>query len=122
MSNKDKATTEESSDVRNGDRRPSLGAAPGSRSGESAMWEALHHLWRNYPRWPSTFGRCSRGCEEMGRGSGPCADCCERDLAQVVGEDLAAEYHNRVRALRETERLMRCRIFDSENAKARNGE
>ena len=55
-------------------------------------------LQRNYVDWPSTFGKCSSGCGELARGSGLCADCYERKLAEIVGEGAASHFHDAVKA------------------------
>ena len=40
-----------------------------------------------------TFGTC-RACRKNGaRGAGRCAHCAEKDLAEVIGADLARELH-----------------------------
>ena len=55
-------------------------------------------LQRNYVDWPSTFGKCSGGCDTLARGSGLCADCYERKLAEIVGEESASHFHDAVKA------------------------
>lgn len=63
-------------------------------------------LWKQYPRWPSSFGPCSRKCDSDmgGRGGGPCAICIEKDLAALVGAEEAYAYHMRVKDIRTLER------------------
>ncbi len=78
------------------------------KSREDKLQKAFRDLWRNYPGWPSTFGPCSQKCKEeaYGRGSGPCADCCEKELADLVGPRYAHEYHVSIKELRELEKDM----------------
>ena len=75
---------------------------------EDAVWRLLGDLWRQYPRWPSTFGPCSRQClsGHAGRGSGPCKDCIEADLAKFIGEDGARQYHSAIQRVRALEKAM----------------
>jgi hypothetical protein len=66
--------------------------------------EAINLLWRNHPRWPSTFSKCpNTGCENPGRGGARCATCAEQDLAAIVGPDLAVEYHQLILDIRKLE-------------------
>lgn len=58
--------------------------------------EYCNGIKRNHPSWPSTFGYCCNGCKTMARGSGKCANCFEKELAKVVGEDLAHKFHSTV--------------------------
>ena len=55
-------------------------------------------LQRNYVDRPNTFGKCSSGCGKRARGSGLCAYCYERDLAEIVGEGAASKFHDAVKA------------------------
>jgi|GEM_PF-5951747 len=76
--------------------------------------ECLTTIWRNYPRWPSTFGRCRRvDCDgsHSARGSKVCAKCAEGDLADIVGEDLAEQYHESIRGVRQIESVMAEKAF-----------
>jgi hypothetical protein len=57
-------------------------------------------IYRSYPDWPSTFGKCSTdGCENSARGCGLCADCHEKGLAQYSGEEAAKDFHDKVKAM-----------------------
>lgn len=50
------------------------------------LHELIYLLRKNYPLCTSTFGNCSTdGCEKMGRGAGKCADCCEKEIAELTG-------------------------------------
>jgi len=54
--------------------------------------DILYKLRRQYPIWPSTFGLCmNESCNSgmLARGSGPCITCIEKELVELVGEDLA---------------------------------
>lgn len=60
--------------------------------------KAVSGILHNYPRWPSTFGACAtEGCQGIGRGCGKCALCYEKELAELVGEDLAEAFHESVK-------------------------
>lgn len=61
-------------------------------------------IWRNLPRYPSTFGPCCRCGVGVGRGSGPCLACLQTELAGLVGAELAAQYVSVVGDLRSLER------------------
>lgn len=55
----------------------------------------INDLIRQYPTWPSTFSTCE--CKRhAARGSGPCAQCIEEKIAEVVGKPLAWELHQAV--------------------------
>ena len=54
----------------------------------------LHEMRNNYPSYVSTFGECcTDGCGELARGSGLCGVCCEREMAGIVGGEIAADIH-----------------------------
>lgn len=62
-------------------------------------YEHVTGIYRNYPDWPSTFGFCStEGCENMARGSGMCAHCHEKALAEYSGEEAARKFHEEIKA------------------------
>ena len=51
------------------------------------FFSLLYQLNRNYGQGVSTFGACSTdGCKQSGRGSGRCADCCEREIAVLIND------------------------------------
>ncbi|WP_263082170.1 hypothetical protein [Endozoicomonas sp. Mp262] len=60
-----------------------------------------HKLRRQYPLGMTTWGVCSHHteCKNAARGSGHCASCCENELANLIGSDLATQYHNAVKNL-----------------------
>jgi len=65
---------------------------------ETRLYRIVHDLRRQY-RDPGayTVGCCStEGCTESSFGSGRCPKCLERELEEVVGTELAAEYHKAV--------------------------
>ena len=69
----------------------------------------FYSLVRNYARWPSTFSTCpTEGCERLGRGGGLCADCIEKELAGLIGENLAKQMHDSIKRTHE----LWCIIFD----------
>jgi hypothetical protein len=75
---------------------------------EPALERMISDLWRNHPEWPSTFGPCSEGCGNLGRGSGPCADCIERAIGLLVGQPMAAcGLHIAIHRTREESRKLR---------------
>lgn len=55
--------------------------------------QLIYQLERQYPLWPSTFGKCSEGCDNMARGSGKCRYCIEKEIAALVGHDKAKKLH-----------------------------
>lgn len=81
------------------------------------VWVIAEAIERQFPKWPSTFGRCcNNDCENedavnddhvLARGSGRCLYCLEAELAEHVGPHLArwfvyvtelqANVHNQVK-------------------------
>lgn len=59
------------------------------------LHELIYQLRRNYPEYPGTFGNCSTdGCKKAGSGCGKCADCCEKEIAELTGlSQEAAQLH-----------------------------
>ena len=55
----------------------------------------MSELHRQYPLWPSTFSTCECG-KNMARGGGKCYECIEKDLAEVIGAELAKEIHTAI--------------------------
>ena len=90
------------------DNSERLAAVPGSPVDENEVWRLLGDLWRQYPRWPSTFGPCSNKCGSghAGRGCGPCRACAEKELAKHIGEVGAREYHSAIQRVRALEGAM----------------
>ena len=78
---------------------------------ESKTRENMRGIDRNYPDGGSTFGPCLNKCGsgKGARGSGLCADCYEKLLAEQCGKELALEYHVKVRSLA----LTTGRVMDS---------
>lgn len=73
-------------------------------SGEREIRRAISGIWRNYPDGCVTVGPCpTEGCKNMGRGSGKCADCYEKELASIVGGKYASEYRLYVKRIRTME-------------------
>ena len=66
------------------------------------------NLWYNYPSGVSTFGSCVNKCGKSARGSGECADCCEKNLAALTTPEMAAKYHKLVRDIRLMEQDFDC--------------
>ncbi len=55
---------------------------------------AIQRIWRNHSIWPTTMSRCANhadGCENGARAGMPCGDCCEKELAALVGPEKARE-------------------------------
>jgi len=74
---------------------------------EAEIRQAIHLIWRNLPGFPTTFGPCSRKCGAgSGRGGGPCLECAKKDLGKLVGADVAEQYVQSVRAVRDIESKM----------------
>ena len=81
-----------------------------TQSKESQAREYMGGIERNYPGFCSTFGPCATdNCNSAGRGGGFCASCYEEKLADVVGVELAKEFHKAVK--RKYQAL--CAIMDS---------
>lgn len=67
----------------------------------------IDDLWRQHPRWPSTFSTCpTPGCRYLGRGGNECAECVEQALAAIIGTDLAHEYACTIQTIRRLESRM----------------
>lgn len=76
---------------------------------------ALHALRRQYPDYPSTFGRCStEGCNNGGRGSGKCSDCIEIKLSHLVGLEKAKQLHDAIRLQAAINNEIREMLYDKE--------
>jgi len=69
---------------------------------ESQIREAISLIWRNLPDGCSTFGPCPNGCKKLGRGTGPCLECAESELAKLTSRDIAKRY---VMAVKEARRI-----------------
>lgn len=56
-------------------------------------------IQRNYPDFASTFATCPNHetCKNRGRGGRYCADCCESQLAELVGPGDARKFHEIIR-------------------------
>lgn len=55
---------------------------------------AIQRLWRNHSIWPTTVRKCANhadGCANSARAGYPCADCCQEELAALVGNEKARE-------------------------------
>ena len=78
-------------------------------------------LLRQYPYWPSTFGPCNTdGCSESARGSGYCANCFEKKLAEFIGnKELASELH---RAIRQVSLLKHFVMEETQSSSRRSEE
>jgi len=68
---------------------------------ESQIREAISLIWRN-TQPHTTFGPCPNGCKVAGRGSGPCIECAEGQLAKLTNRDMAKRY---VMAVKEVRRI-----------------
>lgn len=73
---------------------------------ESQIREACRLVWRNLPQSASTFGECPRCHNALGRGSGPCLKCAEKELAALTGENMASVYVRACRTVRDLEEQM----------------
>lgn len=71
-----------------------------SQSPQADLRFLTNALWRGHPLWPSTFSKCpTPACTKAGRGGNYCVECVEKQLAQIVGEEDAAEYHNLIKQI-----------------------
>ena len=70
--------------------------------------KALDLVWRNSPRFPTTFGPCYRGCGRgSGRGSGPCIHCATDDMIAATGSpEKAGELIHAINKVRELEGML----------------
>ena len=72
---------------------------------------AVNMAWYSLPKFDSTFGPCSRkDCTESARGCGVCIACVEKDLASLVGDEMAQRYILNIHLIRQMEDEMRERI------------
>lgn len=73
------------------------------RSKVDLTYDIVAALNRNYPYWPSTFGKCFNADDDdhkghdSARGSGECPICLEKDLANIVGDKLAYNMHHGIK-------------------------
>ena len=70
------------------------------------VMELQHILWRNMPKYPSTFAPCPRCDKSGGRGGGLCFECARQELGELIGDELATFYTNTLKAVRELETQM----------------
>ena len=68
-----------------------------------AIYDLRHVLWRNICNGVFTSGHCVRKCGNWARGSGLCAACAEKDLAEYIGVEKATEYVAAIRTVRRLE-------------------
>ena len=59
------------------------------------FYQLLHAIQHNYPtgNLQCTMGPCSDGCGRTARGSGLYPDCCEKEMAELIGEVCAGNIH-----------------------------
>jgi len=70
---------------------------------ESQIREAIRLIWRNCPDGICTFNPCPNGCQKLGRGTGPCLECAESQLAKLTSRDMAKRYVMAVKEIRRIE-------------------
>jgi len=71
-------------------------------SKEEKLESLFFQLWRQYPTGVSTFSECAKKCggSELARGGGLCANCLEKEMAELVGGTFAFRYHAAVQDVR----------------------
>lgn len=67
------------------------------KQGEHKLHDLIWSLRRNYPSEPSTFSACCKCHDKPARGGGLCAYCLQDKIAELVGEQLADDFHRTVR-------------------------
>ncbi len=82
------------------------------KSTEYEIRSAIHLIWRNMPDGCTTFGPCPNGCKLGGRGSGPCIECAESQLAKITNRDMAKRYVMAVKEVRRIEAEMLASAMD----------
>lgn len=56
------------------------------------FFSALYDLRQNYFHGVATMGPCcTEGCDKSARGGGKCADCCEKEMADIMGSAIASQ-------------------------------
>lgn len=73
--------------------------------------ELVSLIWHNHHIWPATYGNCCECKTESARGGGVCAKCAEKQLGEIVGENLAHAFHESVK----TNKLYEKEIYDAES-------
>jgi hypothetical protein len=69
--------------------------------------DCQYYLWRGIADGIRTYAPCCReGCENSARGGSVCVSCAEKDLAGAVGKQLARQYVEAIRKVRELESLL----------------
>lgn len=53
----------------------------------------------NYPAFSTTFSLCSNCINNAAKGGMLCRDCLEEDLADIVGDEKAKEFHENVKII-----------------------
>jgi len=65
---------------------------------ESIFYRELSNIRRNYIEIDTSFGECCmHRCKHDARGSGKCAYCSEKDIAELVGRILASKIHSAIK-------------------------
>ncbi|WP_020160024.1 hypothetical protein [Methylobacter marinus] len=54
-------------------------------------------LVQSYPAYPTTFSTCSDCQSKQAKGGMQCTDCLEDELAELVGYQLAREFHHQIK-------------------------
>lgn len=83
--------------------------------------ELIHSIKHQYPRFPSTFGPCSREyCANSARGSRVCGHCLTVELGKLLeNTTIANQFHRAVQHLAKVESEIneRAYIIDERNDK-----
>jgi hypothetical protein len=59
--------------------------------------ELAIQLVRSYPAYPTTFSSCSVCQSKPARGGMACPDCLENELAELIGDPLARQFHHHIK-------------------------
>jgi len=78
----------------------------GLKSKQQRLEQLKSDLWYQNFRGVTTMSGCFNKCGNGARGGRECADCVEKELAELVGADLAKLYHYDIVRIRDTESAM----------------
>jgi len=61
--------------------------------------EIAIQIIENYPVFSTTFSQCSECKSNSAKGGMLCTSCLEEDLAEIVGDEKAKEFHENVKII-----------------------
>lgn len=57
-----------------------------------------------------TYGACIRGCGRSARGGSICPFCATEELGEIIGDDLANEYHEACKNVRRVAQAIHAKL------------